>query len=254
MEIYKNISLEDLPNEEWKYIPNCDNLYMVSSMGRIKALASVRKFGNTTRKHRERIIKQFPNWQGYLQCHISDLSQRKIKISSHKTVCDTFLPNPNNYPCVNHKNEIKWDNRVENLEHCSYSYNLTYGSREGLRDVSVLQYDLDGKYIRQYKSVKDAAKLLGIKRTGISNVLNGWSKTAGGYIWRLNNGNAPDEIEKYKNNGLTPVLCYDLSGNFVSEYKSIQIASIELNVHHQSISECCRGKNKRAGNYIFKYK
>lgn len=185
MEIYKNLSLEDLEGEVWKFIPDCNNLYMVSNMGRIKSLASVRKFGNKKRRHKERILKQFPNWQGYLSCFISDISQNKIRVMVHKVVCNVFVENLNNYPCVNHKDENKQNNKAENLEHCTFSYNLSYGSRKGLRDVAVLQYDQKGDLIGEYKSVKEASLSTNTNRRGISNAIHGWAKSAGGYIWRI---------------------------------------------------------------------
>lgn len=254
MEIYKNLSLEDLPNEEWRFIPNCDNLYMVSNLGRIKALKTFRCYGNFKRTCKERIMKQSSNWQGYLHCTIRDAKGIKIRISIHKCVCDVFIPNPNNYPCTNHKNEIKWDNRAENLEHCTYSYNLTYGSRDGEKDVSVLQYDLNGNYLKEFKSVKSAAEEVGTKGRCISNVTHGWAKSAGGYIWRLKTDNPPKQIEAYSDNNRRKILCYDLNGNFVKEFKSLIFAEKELGLHYQSISDCCRGKVKKVKDFIFKYK
>lgn len=185
MEIYKKLSLEDLEGEVWKFIPDCDDLYMVSNMGRIKSLASVRKFGNKKRRHKERILKQFPNWQGYLSCFISNLSQNKIRVMVHKIVCNVFVENPNNYPCVNHKDENKQNNKAENLEHCTFAYNLSYGSRRGLRDVAVLQYDKNGNLIGEHKSVKEASLSTNTNPRGISNAIHGWAKSAGGYIWRI---------------------------------------------------------------------
>jgi hypothetical protein len=185
MEIYKNLSLEDLEGEAWKFIPDCDDLYMVSNMGRIKSLASVRKFGNKKRRHKERILKQFPNWQGYLSCFNSNLSQNKIRVMVHKIVCNVFVENPNNYPCVNHKDENKQNNKAENLEHCTFAYNLSYGSRRGLRDVAVLQYDKNGDLIGEHKSVKEASLSTNTNPRGISNAIHGWAKSAGGYIWRI---------------------------------------------------------------------
>ena len=185
MEIYKNLSLEDLEGEVWKFIPDCDDLYMVSNMGRIKSLASVRKFGNKKRRHKERILKQFPNWQGYLSCFISNLSQNKIRVMVHKIVCNVFVENPNNYPCVNHKDENKQNNKAENIEHCTFAYKQSYGSRRGLREVAVMQYDKNGNLIGEHKSVKEASLSTNTNPRGISNAIHGWAKSAGGYIWRI---------------------------------------------------------------------
>ena len=254
MEIYKNLSLEDLPNEEWRFIPNCDNLYMVSNLGRIKALKTFRSYGKFKRTCKERIMKQFSNWQGYLHCMIIDSKGAKIRISSHKCVCDVFIPNPNKYPCTNHKNEIKWDNRAENLEHCTYAYNLTYGSREGEKDISVLQYDLQGNFIKEHKSVTHASVETNTNRRSISNVTHGWAKSAGGYIWRLKKDSNDVKIEPHTDNNKQKVVCCDLQGNVLNEYDSMIEASRSLGLWQQDISACCRGVKKRVKQYIFKYK
>lgn len=254
MEIYQNLSLEDLPNEEWRFIPNTDDLYMISSLGRVKSVDSVRKFRNGLKTYKGRIRKQFPNWQGYLSCYVTNRNLDKIPVRVHKVVCDVFIPNPYNLPCVNHKNEIKWDNRVENLEHCTYSYNLTYGSREGEKDVQVLQYDLNGNYIKEFKSVKLASKEVGVEPRCISNVIHGWSRSAGGYIWKLKTDNIQTKIKPHIDNNKRKVLCYDLNGNLIGEYPSLICAEKTLGIHYQSISDCCRGKVKKVKNLIFKYK
>lgn len=252
-EIYENLSLENLPNEEWRFIPDCDNLYMVSNMGRIKALASIRKFGNTKRKHRERIIKQFPNWQGYLSCRISNLKGEKIRISSHQCVADVFIPNPNNHPCVNHKNEIKSDNRAENLEHCTYSYNLKYGSRKYCNSTKVYQYSLNGEFIAGFNSVLEAYRATNTNRSSISNCLCGLAKSANKFIWR-NEANKNDKFEEYQDFNKQPVSCFLLNGDYVCDYESIADAGRKLNLCATSIGLNCRGKVNNVNDYIFRYK
>lgn len=254
MEAYKNLDLDDLPNEEWRFIPKTDNLYMVSNMGRIKSVDSVRYYKNYKRTCKSRIRRQSANWQGYLSCFVSNRNGVKFRVRTHKLVCDLFIPNPENLPCVNHKDENKQNNCVWNLEHCTYAYNLTYGSREGLKDVPVLQYDLDGNYIKEFKSVKLAAQEVGIQPRCISNVTHGWTKSAGGYIWRLKTDGKPEKVESHTDNNKRRVLCYTLNGDFIKEYDSLISAERELGVHYQSISDCCRGKVKKAKGYKFKYK
>ena len=254
MEVYKNLSLENLPDEEWRFIPNTDNIYMISNMGRIKSLDTFRVYPNYTRTCKSRIIKQFPNWQGYLSCNLSDSKGNKIRVSVHKMVCDVFIPNPQKLPCVNHKDENKQNNCYTNLEHCTYSYNLTYGSRAGEKDIPVLQYDLNGNFIKEYKSVISASKETNISTTSISNNTHGWSKSAGGFLWINKKENSPSLLEKYKDNNKTEVLCFNLDGELLKEYESLTKASKDLGIAYQSISACCRGKIKKVKNYIFKYK
>ena len=254
MEIYKNLSLEDLPNEEWRFIPNTDELYMISNMGRVKSVDSVRYYERYKRTCKSRIRKQFPNWQGYLACFVTNRKGESINIRIHEVVCDVFIPNPDNLPCVNHKDENKQNNRVDNLEHCTYAYNLTYGSRKEERDTPVLQYDLDGNFIREHKSVRYAAQDTNTNARSISNVTHGWSKSAGGYIWRLKYNDTLGEMQVYTDNNKRGIECYDLNGNFIKEYESLISADRDLGINYNSICACCKGKTKRAGNYIFKYK
>lgn len=254
MEIYENLSLEDLPNEEWRFIPNTDNLYMISNLGRVKSVDSVRPFKKGFKTYKGRIRRQFPNWQGYLACFVTNRKMERISVRVHKVVCDVFIPNPNNYPCVNHKDEDKQNNRVDNLEHCTYAYNLSYGSRAGMKDRPVLQYDLNGDYIKDFPSVKIAAQTVDVEPRCISNAIHGWTKSAGGYIWRFKKDGAPKEINAHTDNNKRKILCYTLDGNFVKEYDSLISAERELGIHYQSISDCCRGRVKKVKDFIFKYK
>lgn len=107
--------------EIWKPIEGHPG-YEVSNLGRVKSLEKkvYNKRGNLHRKWPERILKQSHNTFGYLQVNLSNRSRMRIV---HRLVAETFLPNPQNYPVVNHKNGIKDDNRVENLEWCTVSYN-----------------------------------------------------------------------------------------------------------------------------------
>lgn len=97
--------------------------------------------------------------------------------SVHRLVAEAFIPNPDNLPEVNHKDENGLNNSVDNLEWCSHQYNIEYS-----KNKAVVQY-YDGERIAEYKSIKVASQQTGINRKSISNVLNGWSKTAGGYEW-----------------------------------------------------------------------
>lgn len=114
--------------EVWKDIPDYKNLYQISNFGRVKSLERLiyRKNGNYIVK--EKILKNKTNTKGYLS--ISMCKNGKVKyVMIHRLVAQAFIPNPNNFPCINHKDENKQNNCVENLEWCTYSYNNTYNNR-----------------------------------------------------------------------------------------------------------------------------
>lgn len=108
------------------------------------------------------------------------------KIFVHRLVALAFIPNINNLPCINHKDENPLNNRMENLEWCTIEYNLKYGTRQERisknRKRKVLQYSSEVEYIAEYDGAIDAENATGIKRQNISKVILGKRHTAGGYI------------------------------------------------------------------------
>lgn len=173
-------------NEEWKDIEGYEGLYQISNKGRVKSLGN----GGPS-KYRGKVIikKQRLNNMGYYYVGLWRNSIVKHYMV-HKLVGTHFIPNPDNLPCINHKDENPKNNCVDNLEWCTYKYNSNYGTcikrRSEKKRKPVNQYDLDGNYIRTWESISEASISLGINDGQISNVVNNKPKhkTAGGYIWR----------------------------------------------------------------------
>ena len=169
----------------WKEIPDTDGKYLISTAGEVMAISRRVKFGNVFRWTKTNIRTARKKENGYLELEI--LGKHHY---IHRLVAEAFIPNPHNFPCINHKDENKENNSVENLEWCDYSYNANYGTRTkrakekqfGDRFVVI---NLDTGEV--YKTPKDASRATGIHNDSISRVCKGKSKTAGGYRWRYLN-------------------------------------------------------------------
>ena len=173
--------------EIWKAVPGWEGLYEVSSQGRVRSLPRIkrRREGlNNNAYHLEpgRILSLI-NSQGYREVVLSK-DGKTIHQMVHRLVSMAFIPNPNNYPIINHKNEVRSDNRVENLEWCSYYYNNHYGSLiDKNRRHKVICISKNGEQ-RKYNGINEAAKDLNLSAGNISMCCVGKRKTTGGYQWR----------------------------------------------------------------------
>ena len=132
--------------------------------------------------NKEKILKPRNNGDGYFSVI---LKGKKEYI--HRLVAEAFIPNPDNLPEVNHKDENKFNNYVNNLEWCVHKYNCNYGVRNIKLGKTIIKYDLFMNKIKEYKTINDASRECNICNTSISSVCKRKRKTAGGYIWRYKN-------------------------------------------------------------------
>lgn len=112
--------------EEWKSIPGYEGLYEVSSYGRVKSLD---RYDSRNCFRKGRILKQNNDGRGYMSVQLC-LNGKIKKYLVHRLVAQTFIPNPDNLPEVNHKDENPENNSVTNIEWCNRSYNINYGTRK----------------------------------------------------------------------------------------------------------------------------
>ena len=110
--------------EIWKNIKGYEGLYQVSNLGRVKSLE---RKDNLGRKVNEKILKNRNATHGYIAVILSKDSNKKT-YRVHRLVAEAFIPNPNKYLEVNHKDENKSNNRIDNLEWCDRKYNCNYGT------------------------------------------------------------------------------------------------------------------------------
>lgn len=128
----------------------------------------------------------------------------------------------------------------------------------------IVQYDLEGKFIKKYKTTREAIQNTNIK--GINECIRGTTKTSGGYIWKKYPKDFPkclsEEVVKYHNTSnyknncapSKPICVYNLDMELIYEFPSITIASEKMGKHPSNISAAVRGKKKNYLNLIWKYK
>lgn len=183
--------------EVWKDIKDYEGLYMVSNEGKVKSLDRISVSIRNGRRQNIKgaILKATKAFNGYycvgLYCN------GKVKRNYvHRLVAEAFITNPHHLPQVNHKDEDKSNNCVENLEWCTARYNINYGNTKNKISIAnrnndylskpISQYDKDGKFIKEYPCASQAQRETGIDASSIRKVCNNIPKhnTAGGYIWK----------------------------------------------------------------------
>ena len=160
-------------DEIWHDIECYKGLYQISNKGRVKSL----KYG------KERILIPGTNRLGYMYvCLYHDNMKKTVKL--HRLVANAFISNPYNLPEVNHKDENKKNNCVENLEWITHIDNCNYGTYNERLSRKILQYSRSGEFIREWQGAREVERLLGINHQNISKCCKGRYKSACGFIWR----------------------------------------------------------------------
>ena len=174
--------------EMWKDIKDYEGLYQVSNLGRVKSLERLAKSNNNNyRIVKEKLLKQSEDKDGYKRVSLNKNNKSKL-CTIHRLVAEAFIPNPNNYPCINHKDENKQNNNLENLEWCTVKYNNNYGTRierfKQKKQIAIGQYDLNGNLIKKWNSAKEVYKTLGYDFSRIRKCCNNKSYKAYNCIWK----------------------------------------------------------------------
>lgn len=167
--------------EIWKDIEGYEGLYQVSNWGRVRSLW----FG------KEKMLQPVKHKNGYLFVSLG----RKKTISIHRLVAEAFIPNPDNLPQVNHRDENKENNNVDNLEWCDSKYNNNYGTHnkrvsdtqinDQNKSKKVIQFSKTGEFIREWPSTNECGRN-GFNQGHVAACCRGNTKlkTYKGYIWK----------------------------------------------------------------------
>lgn len=179
-----------MKQEIWKTVPVLGGLYEASNLGNIRSLDHYAPFKNQfgatgVRLFKGRILQQRKGFNQEYKCVM--LNDHKTYFV-HRLVAMAFIPNPNNLPCVNHKDENPSNNRVENLEWCTVKYNCNYGTRnkkiskKQIRKI-IYQYTVDNTLCGVWSSKWECEKITGFSRGHIRAVCDGKRTTANGFKW-----------------------------------------------------------------------
>lgn len=236
---------------EWKPISKYDGLYLVSDDGKV--------FSTRTNK----ILKQGMRGEyRYVEINVNGVAKKEYV---HRLVAEAFLPNPNNLPIVNHKDENPRNCNVNNLEWCTHKYNTNYGTcieriiknmpdkkgANSILSVPIYQYDLEGNLIAKHDGMREAARQTGLSSVSISKACNGKLKQYAGYVWTKEKKFAYDKEMKLNfHNGA--ILMYDTSGNLIRRFDDPRELKKE-GFSQICCNRVCRGERKTYKGYVFKH-
>lgn len=168
-----------MQEEIWKDIIGFEGRYMISNFGNVKS----KKYRH---HNNEKILKQEDNY-GYKRICLFTKEGKKKHYRIHRLVAEAFIPNPNNYLEINHKDENRTNNCMNNLEWCTHTYNINYGTRTKKARLGkikpILQFDKNNNFIKKYNSITEIEKKFNFNRSNIIACAKGKISTAYGYKW-----------------------------------------------------------------------
>lgn len=189
-EFIESIRLE---GEEWRDVVGYEGDYMVSSYGRILSLGRYVRF-HTYTKMIDPCLKQQHRWKnGYFSVTLKKSGEKKC-LSVHRLVAIAFVPNPNNYPCIDHINDDQTDNHACNLQWCTHKFNNSKEHHRLAKSLSqkgkilssirkpIVQLSTNGDLIQIFSSMTDA-DLNGFQHSAIHRVIHNKLKTHRGFKW-----------------------------------------------------------------------
>ena len=254
--------MKNFDNEVWKDIPNYEGLYQVSNLGRVRSLDRVVFCENgQMQQHKGRILYLGAQDKGYYSVHLC--KNRKVKsFRVNRLVWITFNGLIPEGMEVNHINEVKSDNRLCNLNLMSRKENVNWGTGAKrsayTRSKTVLQYDLNGNFIKEWDSAADAEKEFSTGYGGnITRCCKKERTMAYNYLWKYKDDKTP--IIKLMVNYANSPKCnevdrIDKNGNVLEHFNTAAEAERKRNVTRGRISAVCNSiKQSKAGGYYWQW-
>lgn len=244
--------------EIWKPYPPIKWLYG-SNLGNLKTVdhKTVSKNG-VERRVEGHDLKQYHNNTGYMRT-LASVNGEKENLSVHRVIATCFLSNPENLPQVNHKNCVRDDNRVENLEWCNASYNSQYREKYGismteLRGRPLFVVILKTGEILRFASIGEASRETGVNIGGISMVIKGKCLQAGGcYFTEDKSEITKEKLQLIKANMhfYGGVIAINLKKPEPLCFESLSEAARQLKCDTGTVSHVISGRQKTAHGYWF---
>ena len=181
-------------NEQWKDVAGYEGLYQVSNYGRVRSLDRYVANKNGIALKKGKIITSADvSKKKYQKVNLWKDNSGKCYLV-HRLVAEAFLPNPEHFQEVNHKDENPLNNSADNLEWCDRTYNAHYGTRGEraaakvrgvpIGEQPILQYTIDGVLIARHESAMKAAMAVSGDNSSICKCANGKNKTSYGFVWK----------------------------------------------------------------------
>lgn len=177
-----------MDKEIWKEVKDYEGLYEVSNYGNVRSVDRyiTRNGDSTPILFKGKLLKKHL-YYGYQYVHLSKKGSQLKAMRVHRLVAIAFIPNPKNLPMINHKDENKSNNYVDNLEWCDAKYNMNYNNKPQ-RTITkliqkVYQYDMNDNLVKIWNSGDECAKY-GFSKSGVSEASNNRYNRIGNNIYK----------------------------------------------------------------------
>lgn len=175
----KNI-IPDLENEIWKDIHGYEGYYQISNLGRVKSVPRWIYYSDGRKYYYQSVLLELNTDHGGYRTVVLTINTNLTTYKVHRLVAEAFIPNPDNLPQVNHKDENKSNNRVDNLEWCDMDYNNHYGTRiervnntKAIKNIRLVIFTNTNTGEQLYfLTVKKGSDALGIDNSSVYKCLN----------------------------------------------------------------------------------